>query len=67
MTHDKINETIGQLRKIEMQAKALQLKMDNLKDRWEKKYEVVRHSSEWKNSCHEFGTSESYNFGDILA
>lgn len=67
MNHEKTNQTILQIKKLEKRAKVLQYQLDQIRNRWEKKFEQVKDSDEWKNSCNEFNTCIDYNFADVLS
>lgn len=67
MKTETIKKEVVQLNKIERRAKQIQYQLDQLNNRWDKKYEKVKDTIEWRENCERRGVMVDYNFADVLA
>lgn len=62
-----VERNIIKINDIERRAVKLQQKMDSLRRQWDKAYNIVRNTDEWKERCNHFEVVHNYYFEDVLA
>jgi len=62
-----VERNITKINDIERRAVKLQQKMDSLRRQWDKAYNIVRNTDEWKERCNHFEVVHNYYFEDVLA
>ena len=61
-----MNKAIEKLKRTEERARVLADQRDANETRWIKQYEAAKKTPEWKAYCTATGTSETYNYGDMI-
>jgi hypothetical protein len=61
-----MNDSIRKLIKIEQRARYIMELREANERRWDRAYKEARNTPEWKAFCEQTGSSDLYNYGDVI-